>query len=74
MISWQPGIVGLTKADHNVLQSEIAHTIAQAPQICGYDILCDDAAAGTDDRGQSHNVVATTSTDIRDCHPGFDAE
>ena len=73
-IGRQPGIVRLTWADYNVLQSETAHTIAQAPQICGYDILCDDAAARTDDRGQRYNVIAAPRADVRDSHSGFDPE
>lgn len=50
-IGWQPWIVRLAEADYNVLQSEVAYPTAQAPQIFGYDIFCDDAAVGTDDRG-----------------------
>ena len=53
--NWQPRIIRLTEADCNILQSEIAHPPAQALQILGYDILCDDAAARTDDRGQPRN-------------------
>jgi hypothetical protein len=37
-IGWQPRIVRLTKADHHVLQSESAHSTAQALQIFRYDI------------------------------------
>jgi len=72
--SWQPWIVRLIEADCNVLQSEIAHAPAQAPQIRGYDILCDDAAAGADDRGQPYNVIAAPRADVRDSHSGFDPE
>jgi DNA-binding NtrC family response regulator len=36
--------VRLTAADCNVLQSEIAHPVAELPQILGHDIFCDDAA------------------------------
>ena len=43
-IGWQPWIVRLAEADYNVLQSEVAHPTAQAPQIFGYDIFCDDAS------------------------------
>jgi hypothetical protein len=73
-ISWQSRIVWLTEADYNVLQSEIAYPTAQATQIFGYDILCDDAAVGTDDRGQPHNVIAAARSDVRDGHPGFNTE
>ena len=71
---WQLRIVRLTAADHNVLQSEIAHPLAQASQIFGHDIFCDDAAVGSDDRRQPYDVVAAARADVRDCHPGFDAE
>ena len=57
-IGWQPRIVRLTEADYNVLQSEVAHPTAQAPQIFGHDIFCYDAAVGTDDRGQPYDVIA----------------
>ena len=45
-IGWQPWIVRLAEADHNVSQSEVAHTTAQPPQIFGYDIFCDDRPWG----------------------------
>src|SRR4029453_9628974 len=47
---------------------------AQAAQIFGYDILCDDAAVGTDDRRQPYDVIAAACANIGDGHPGFDAE
>ena len=56
-ISWQPRIVWLTKTDHHVLQSESAHSTAQALQIFRYDIFCDDTATGTDDRRQPYYVI-----------------
>ena len=73
-IGWQPRIVRLAEADHNVSQSEVAHPTAQPPQIFGYDIFCDDAAVGTDNRGQPYDVIAAACANIRDGHPGFDAE
>ena len=73
-IGWQPWIVRLAEADHNVLQSEVAHPTAQLPQIFGYDIYCYDAAVRTDDRGQPYDVIAAARANVRDCHPGFDAE
>jgi hypothetical protein len=73
-ISWQLRIVRLTKANHNVLQSEIAHPLAQASQILGHDVFCDDAAIRSDNRRQPYDVVAANRADVRDCHPGFDAE
>ena len=73
-LSWQLRIVRLTKADHNVLQSEIAHPLAQALQILGHDVFCDDAAVGSDNRRQPYDVVAATGADVRDCHPGFYSE
>jgi hypothetical protein len=54
------GSCGLTKADHNVLQSEIAHPLAQALQILGYDVFCDYAALGSDDRREPYDVVTAT--------------
>jgi hypothetical protein len=66
--------VRLTKADHNVLQSKIAHSLAQALQILGDDVFCDDAALGSDNRRQPYDVVAATRADVRDSHPGFDAK
>ena len=54
--SWQLRIVRLTKANHNVLQSEIAHPLAQALQILGYDVFCDDATLGSDDRREPYDV------------------
>jgi hypothetical protein len=57
-ISWQSRIVGLTEAYYNILQSEIAYPTAQASQIFGYDILCDDEAAWADDRGKPYDVIA----------------
>jgi hypothetical protein len=73
-LSWQLRIVWLTKADHNVLQSEIAHPLAQALQILGHDVFCDDAAVGSDNRRQPYDVVAAACADVRDYHPGFYAE
>ena len=73
-INRQPRIVRLTEADYNVSQSEVAHPTAQAPQIFGYDIFCDDAAVGTDDRGQPYDVIAAARANVRDGHSGFDAE
>ena len=72
--SWQPRIVRLTQADYDVLQSEIAHPTAQAAQIFGHDIFCDDAAVGSDDRRQPYDVIAAARADVRDGHAGFDAE
>jgi hypothetical protein len=46
----------------------------QALQIFSYHIFCDDAAVGANDRGQPHNVIAAARTNVRDCHPGFDAK
>jgi len=66
--------VRLTKADHHVLQSESAHSTAQVPQIFRYDIFCDDAAMGTDDRRQPYDVIATSCANVSDGHPGFDPE
>src|SRR5271169_2383247 len=73
-MSRQPRIVRLTDADGNVLQSEITHPLAQAPQIFWHDVLCNDASVGSDDRRQPHDVVAATCADVRDGHPGLDAE
>jgi hypothetical protein len=73
-ISRQPRIVRLTEADYHVLQAEVAHPIAQTLQIFWYDIFCDDAAAGTDDRGQPYDVIAAACANVHDSHPGFDAE
>ena len=72
--SWQLRIVRLTKADHNVLQSEIAHPLTQALQILGYDVFCDYAALGSDDRREPDDVVTATRADVRDSDPGLDAE
>src|SRR5215469_3122252 len=72
--SWQPRIVWLTKTDHHVLQSESAHSTAQALQIFRYDIFCDDAATGTDDRRQPYDVIAAACAYVSDSHLGFDAE
>jgi hypothetical protein len=58
--------VQLTKADHNVLQPEIAHPLAQASQILGHDVFCDDAAVGSDNRRQPYDVVSATRADVRD--------
>jgi hypothetical protein len=66
--------VRLTKADHNVLQSEIAHPLSQALQILGHDVFCDDAAVGSDNRRQPYDVIAATRADVRDCHARFDAK
>jgi hypothetical protein len=49
---------------NNVLQSEIAHPTAQAPQIFRYNIFCNDAAVRADDRGQPHNVIAAARIDV----------
>src|SRR5262249_30770658 len=73
-IGWQPWIVRLAEADHNVSQSEVAHPTAQAPQILGYDIFSYDSAVGTHDRGQPYDVIAAACANIRDGHPRFDAE
>jgi len=73
-ISWQPRVVRLTAADCHVLQSEIAHPVEQAPQIVGHDIFCDDAAFGSDDRREPCDVISAARADVRNCHPGFDAE
>src|SRR5215472_13499474 len=73
-ISWQPRIVWLTEADHHVLQSEVAYSTAQSPQIFRYDIFCDDAATGTDDRRQPYDVITAARTNVSDGHPGFDPE
>jgi hypothetical protein len=73
-IGRQPWIVRLAEADHNVSQTEVAHPTAQAPQIFGYHILCHDAAVGTNDRGQPYDVIAAARANVRDGHPGFDAE
>src|SRR5437773_8136698 len=73
-ISRQPRIVRFTESDYNVLQSEIAYPTAQAPQIFGYNILCDDAAVRTDDRGQPYDVIAAARADVCDGHRGFDAK
>jgi hypothetical protein len=48
--------------------------IAQALQILGHDILCDDTAVGSDDWRQPHHVVAAAGADVRDCHSGLDAD
>ena len=63
-IGWQPWIGRLAEADHNVSQSEVVHPTAQPPQIFGYDIFCDDAAVGTDDRGQPYDVIAAAGANI----------
>ena len=73
-IGWQPRIVRLTKADHHVLQSESAHSTAQALQIFRYDIFCDDAAAGTDDRRPPYDVLAAARANVSHGHPEFDPE
>src|SRR5271167_2275465 len=73
-MSRQPRIVRLTEADSDVLQSETTHPIAQATQIFGHDIFCNDAPVGSDDRRQRHDVVAAACADVRDGHPGLDAE
>ena len=72
--SWQSRIVGLTEAYYNILQSEIAYPTAQASQIFGYDILRDDEAAWADDRGKPYDVIAAARADVRDGHPGLDAQ
>ena len=64
----------LTEVDYDVLQSEIAHPAAQASQIFGYDIFCDDAAAGADDRRQPYDVIAAAGANVCDGHPRFDAD
>ena len=73
-INWQSRIVWLTEADHHVLQSESAHSTAQALQIFRYDIFCDDAAAGTDDRRQPYDVIAAARANVSHGHPEFDPE
>ena len=70
----QPRIVWLPEADGDVLQSEITQPIAQAPQIFWPYILRNYAPIGSDDRRQPHDVVAAACADIRDGHPGLDAE
>jgi hypothetical protein len=66
--------VWLTEADHYVLQSESVHSTAQALQIFRYDIFCDDAATGTNDRRQPYDVIAAARANVGDGHPGFDPE
>jgi hypothetical protein len=66
--------VWLTETDYNVLQSQIAHPTAQALQIFRYNIFCNDAAVGANDRGQPYHVVAAARANVRNGHPGFDAE
>ena len=73
-MSRQPRIVRLTETDSDVLQSETTHPIAQAPQIFWHDIFCNYAPVGSDDRRQPHDVVAAACADVRDGHPGLDAE
>ena len=43
-------------------------------QIFWHDIFCDDASVGPDNRRQPHDVITASCTDVRDGHPGFDAE
>ena len=73
-MSRQPRIVRLTETVSDVLQSETTHPIAKAPQIFWHDIFCNDAPVGSDDRRQPHDVVAAACADVRDGHPGLDAE
>src|SRR5215471_3389650 len=73
-INWQSRIVWFTEADHHVLQSESAHSTAQAPQIFRYDIFCNDAATGTYDRRQPYDVIAAACANVSDGHLGFDAK
>src|SRR4029077_12349441 len=63
-----------TQADCDVLQSEIAHPLAQTAQIFRLDVFRDNAAAGADDRGEPYDVVAATRADVSDGYTGFDAE
>src|SRR5262249_19764811 len=51
-VPWRLRSVGITAADPNVLQSELARPRAQALQILGDDVFCDDAALGSDNRRQ----------------------
>jgi hypothetical protein len=51
-----------------------SHSTAQTPQIFRYDIFCDDAATGTDDRRQPYDVIAAARANVSDDHPGFDPE
>src|SRR5262249_56036177 len=61
-------------ADCKVGEGEVGETRAQVPEIFGYHIFCHDPAAGTDDRGQPYDVIAAARANVRDGHPGFDAE
>ena len=63
-----------TQADCDVLQSEIAHPLAQTSQIFRLNVFRDNAAAGADDRGKPYDVVAATRADVRDGYTGFDAK
>ena len=62
--SWQLRIVRLTKAYHNVLQSEIAYPPAQALQILRYDVFCDDVAIGSDNRREPYDVVTASFAEV----------
>ena len=73
-MSGQPRIVRLPETDGDVLQPEITHPIVQGPQIFRHDIFCNYAPIGSDNRCQSHDVVAAACADVRDGHPGLDAE
>ena len=64
----------LAAADGDVVQTEFAHPLAQAAQIFGHDVFREDAAVGTDDGRQSHDVIAAARADVRDGHSGPDAE
>src|SRR6476620_2956104 len=63
-----------TQADCDVLQSEIAHPLAQIAQIFRLNVFRDNPAAGADDRGEPYDVVAATRADVRDGYTGFDAK
>ena len=58
----------------HVLQSEIAHPVAQAAQVFGHHILGDHAAAWPNDRRQPDDVIAASRADVGDRHPRPDAE
>ena len=73
-MSGQARIVRLPETDGDVLQPEITHPIVQGPQIFRHDIFCNYAPIGSDNRRQSHDVVAAACADVRDGHPGLDAE
>ena len=64
----------LTQAAGDVLQSEIAYSPTQTPQIFRPIVFRDNVAAGADDRGDPYDAVPATGPIIRNNNTEFDAK